>query len=241
MNEVQYRVVWPPISKPVIALIVAFFLLWLGSLQGAPLHTVATDYLLLTTAGLTERVAGWSLATYALFHADFFGVLFTGIALWLFGGELNTRWSAGRFWGMQVAAVLVGGLACAAGLVLLDSGQVVRGYQAPAMALVFSYCWMHWRSPLHFFFFAMTGRTMLLVFLGFGVVMSAFSGHWPHIVLDFAGVAVGFVFSTRTFHPRDLRTRFRLWRARRKLTVVRSPEDDVKKPKRKTADGQYIN
>lgn len=240
MNQPQYRIAWPPITKSLIGLVVGLFVLWIGSIHGAPLYGITADYLLLTREAVTSRYAVWSIFTYAFFHADFFGVFFTAIALWLFGGELQSRWSAARWWGVQLGAIVLGGALCFLGLWAFDSAQAVYGYQAAVMALVFSFCWLHWRSPLYFFFFAMTGRTMLLVFLGIGVALSAFAGQWPMIVLDLSGVAAGFLASTRTLHPRDLKTRFRLWKARRKLRVVRSPEDD-KKPKRKNSDGMYIN
>lgn len=238
MNQPQYRLAWPPITKPMIALLIVFAVLWLASLQGSPLHEVARDYLLLTEGALTERYAGWSAVTYAFFHRGFFDILFSGIAIWLFGGELAQRWTAARFWGTQVVAAIVGAIFCIPLLLFVDSEMVVMGYQAPAMALVFAYCWLRWRTPQHFFFFEMTGRTMLLLFLGLGLVVSLL-GHWPTIVLDLAGCLVGFIASKGKFNFRDLRTRFRMWQARRKLKLVKSPEDD--RPPRKTADGQYIN
>ena len=223
-----------------IALSVAFFVLWLSSILIEPFGELVGNYLILTETGVTERYSVWSFATYAFFHNDFVAVLFTAVALWLFGGELQSRWSAKKWWLTQLAAAVAGGLVCFLGLWLFDSGMEVRSYHAPVMALVFSYCWLHWRAPLHFFFFAMTGRTMLLFFLGLGILMAIFSGHYAMIGLDLAGVAVGFLASTRTLNLRDIRTRIRLWQARRKLKIVRSPEDD-KKPPRKTADGHYIN
>lgn len=238
MNQPQYRLAWPPITKPMIGLFVAFFVLWLGALQGAPLHEVTRDYLTLTADGITERYAVWSLGTYAIFHRDFFGILFAVIAVWLFGGELAERWSAKKFWGVQVVAAFVGGLFCLPFVLLFDASIAVQGYHASSMALVFSYCWLRWRTPQHFFFFEMTGRTMLLLFLGLGALVSVM-GHWPTIVLDLAGVVVGFVASQGKLNLRELRTRFRMWQARRRLKVVRSPEDDG--PRRKNADGMYIN
>ncbi len=223
-----------------IGLIVAFFVLWLGSLEGAPLHELTRDYLTVTGAAVTDRYALWSFITYAFFHTDFFGVLFSGIAIWLFGGELASRWTATRFWGMQIAAAVVGGLLCFVGLWALDSPLTVQGYHAASMALVFSYCWRVWRIPQHFFFFQMTGRTMLLLFVGIGAGAALLAGFWPTLVLDVAGIGVGFVASKGSLNIRDLRTRIRLWQARRKLKIVRSPEDNAK-TNRKNSDGMYIN
>lgn len=239
MAQVQYKLVWPPVTKPMIALAVVLVVLWLGGLEGAPLHELVRDNLTLTLDNVAQGAAVWSIFTYGFVEREFFGVLFPLLALWLIGGELATAWRPAKFWGMQAVAITLGGAASLALLWLFDSPLEVRGYQAAVMAVIAAYCWRVWRSPRQFFMWQMTGRTLLLLFVGFGVVIALFSRHWPALVLDAAGLLTGFAFSARSLHPRDLRTRIRLWRARRKLTLVKAPEDD--QPPRKTADGQYIN
>jgi membrane associated rhomboid family serine protease len=223
-NTPQYRVVWPPFTPSVIGLSIAFFLLWIGPVLIQPFGEVVGSHLILTLPAVVERYQVWTLATYGFFHSDFFGVFFSALALWLFGGEMERRWSAKKWWIVIVSAVVLGGVFDLLGLWVFGSPMPVRGFQAPIMALLTAFCWLHWRSPLNMFFFSMSGRTMLLFFLGLGVLMAALSGYWPVIGLDAAGVAVGFLASTRTLNPRDLRVRFRNWRARRKLKLVRSPE-----------------
>lgn len=242
-RNVQYRVVWPPFTKSVIALSATFFLLWIIPVLVAPVGAFVSDHLILSAPNILGDYEVWSLFTYGLFHTEFFGAFFSGLALWLFGAELQSRWSTRRWWGVQAAAVLLGGVVSFLALWLFDSATGVRGYQAGIMALVTAYCWLWWRRPLNFFFVEMTGRTMLLVFLGFSILMSAFSGYWPMIALDLCGVAVGFLASSRSLSLRDLRVRLRNWRLRRKLSVVpKSPEaTSGGKTKRKTADGTYIN
>lgn len=224
-GNVQYQLAWPPFSKSIIGLAVAFFVCWLLPVVIAPLGAFVDSHLMLTRGAILQDYEVWTLLTYALFHDGFIAVLFTSFVLWVFGAELQRHWSTKKWWGVQIAAVLLGGLTCFLVLWIFDSEIVIRSYHAPVMALVFAYCWLHWREPLHFFFFAMTGRTMLLVFLGFGILMGAFSGYWPIIALDLSGVLVGFLASTRTLNLRDLRVRFRNWKARRHLKMVRSPED----------------
>ena len=202
----------------------SLFVLWIGSIDGAPLHAVARDHLMLTKDGVLGGSV-WSLLTYAFFENGFFGVLFAAIAVWLFGSELQQRWSPAKFWLTQLGAIVVGGLLSFALLAAVDSPLTVRGYHGAAMALVFSYCWAHWNEPLYFFFFAMRGRTMLLFFLGLGVITALLSGYWPSLVLDVSGIAVGFFASLGGFNMRDLRTRIRLWQARKRLKVVPPPEE----------------
>lgn len=239
-RNVQYQLVWPPFTKSIIALAVAFFALWLLPILIEPLGAIVGQHLVLTAGNVVGDYEIWTLATYALFHNDFFGVFFTAFALWIFGADLQSRWGNKKWWLTQVAAVAVGGILTFLGLWIFGSAIAVQGYHAAVMALVTAYCWLWWRRPLHFFFFEMTGRTMLLFFLGLSVVMSLVSGYWPMIALDAAGVLVGFLASGRSLHPRDLRVRFRNWRLRKKLSVIpKSPE--TKPNGKKKSNGIHLN
>lgn len=236
-RNVQYRIAWPPFSKSVIALAVTLFGLWIATRFG-PVAAFAGEHLVLTRSAVASDVKLWTLLTYGLFEADFIGVLFAVFAAWIFGAELERAWGAPKWWGMQLAALLVGGIVTFVALVALGSDLPVRGYHAALMALITAYCWRHWRRPQHFFFFEMTGRTMLLFFLGLGVLIGLFGGYWPIVTLDLGGVAVGFLASGRTLNPRDLRVRFRNWKIRRKLSVV--PKTPESKPNGKS-NGVHLN
>lgn len=241
-NSPRYRVAWPPFTKSVIGLAVAFFVLWLGSILIEPFGGLVGSHLVLTTPAVVERYQVWTFLTYAFFHTDFFGVFFSGLALWLFGGEMEKRWSTKKWWGVVAGSVVLGGVLSFLGLWAFGSPMPVRGFHAAVIAMLTAFCWLHWRSPLNMFFFSMTGRTMLLFFVGLSLAMAIFSGYWAIIGLDVGGVAVGFLASTRTLNLHDLRVRFRNWKARRKLKLVKSPEDKPNgkaKPNGKSDDFYY--
>jgi len=239
-RNVQYRVAWPPFTKSIIALAAGFFALWLLPILVEPLGSFVAHHLVLSTENVVADNEVWSLLTYGLFHHDFFGVFFTAFALWIFGAELQSRWGNTKWWLTQLGAVALGGVLTFVGLLAFESSIAVQGYHAAVMALVTAYCWLWWRRPLYFFFFEMTGRTMLLFFLGLSVVMSLVSGYWPMIALNVAGVAVGFIASGRSLHPSDLRVRFRNWRLRRNLKVV--PKTPETKPNgKKKSNGLHLN
>lgn len=236
-RNVQYRIAWPPFSRSVIALAGLLFGLWIAT-RFQTVGVLAAEHLILSRAAVLADLQVWTLLTYGFFEADFIGVLFAVFAAWVFGAELERAWGTVKWWGVQLAALLAGGVVTFFVLWVAGADIAVRGYHAALMALVTAYCWRHWRHPQHFFFFEMTGRTMLLVFLGFGVLLGAFGGYWPIITLDLAGVAVGFLASGRTLNPRDLRVRIRNWRLRRKLSVV--PKTPESKPNGKS-NGVHLN
>lgn len=237
--RVQYQLRWPPVTKSVIALAVVFFALWIGPILIEPFGKLVGNYLILRNGIIGEHDAFWSFATYAWFHGDFVSVLFAAFGVWVFGAELQSRWSPLRWWGMQVTAVLVAGLAAFAVLWATSATYPVRGYQAGLLSLAAAYCWQMWEQPLFFFFFSLKGRTLLAGFVVLGSLLSIFSGYYAGVAVDLVGAGVGLAFAGRVFHPRDLRVRLRNWRARRRLKVV-PPTPESKKTNGKS-NGTYLN
>jgi len=233
----QIQIKWPPFTRGVIALAIFFFVTWFVGAIFPSVRGFIQAHLALDAPAIVDGLQLWTLLTYGAFHQTFFEVFFAVFALWVFGAELESRWSAVRWWGMQLCAVALGGVLVFLVELAIGSDMIVTGYHGAIMSLITAYCIYHWRSPLYFFFFAMTGRTMLLFFAGLSIVLGLVGGYWPVVPIDGAGILVGYLAAKR-LNLRDLRTRFRLWRARRKLKVVKRPEDDGGKKK---PNGSYIN
>ncbi len=241
-RNVQYRIAWPPFSKSVIAVAVLLFACWLLPILIEPLGAFVAGSLVLSKQAVVDDLEIWSLLTHGFFERDFFGVLFAAFAVWIFGAEQEGYWGTTKWWLVQLSALLAGGVLTFLLLWAFDSALDVRGYHAAVFALVTAYCWRHWTRSQYFFFFEMTGRTMLLFFLGLGILLGVLGGYWPIVPLDLAGVAVGFLASGRTLNPRDLRVRFRNWRMRRKLSVVpKSPENKPNGKSNGKSNGMYLN
>ena len=247
MNQVRYQMQWPPFSKSVIGLTVFFFLFWLVSAISEPMGEVAVRHFALSLDAVKENRI-YTVLTYAVWHRSFFEVLFTGIAIWLFGAELEKEYGKVTWWGMLVGATLLGGAFVLllqflfppdspGGFLGLFKGVGVTGMHAGVMAFVTAYCLRFWTRRLNFFFIPMTGKTMLLFFLALSVVMSVFAGAYTRIMLDLAGVIVGVAVAKRLFNLRDVRTRFAIWRARRHLKVVKTPESK----RNGKMNGRYTN
>lgn len=235
MNQVRYQIQWPPFSKSVIGLAAFFFVFWLATVLSEPLRELVPIHFAVSFDAIKDlRI--WTLVTYGLWHQSFFEVLFTSIALWLFGGELQSRYGLKTWWGMLIAATLLGGLfvvalgalfppQSAGGFLTLFEGGGVSGMHAAVMAFVTAYCIGYWNRSLNFFFVPMTGKTMLLFFVGLSFVFALIGSHYNRLVLDTAGILVGVIVAKRLLNIRDLRTRFAMWRARRHLKLVRTPEE----------------
>lgn len=228
------QVQWPPFTKSVIAITIGLFLFWLLSAIIPEVGNVAATHFSLSLEGVKANRL-YTVLTYGLWHRSFMEVLFTALAIWLFGGELEQAYGKKTWWGMLVAATILGGLFYLVfdfavpeqhdgSLLGLFNQPGISGMHAGVMAFVTAFCAKSWTRPLNFFFVPMTGKTMLLFFLGLSIVMSIFGGHYGRLTLDAAGVLVGFAVAKRWINIRDLRTRFAIWKARRHLKVVKTPE-----------------
>lgn len=222
MNS-QMRVMWPPVTPGVKILIGILAGLWLLPIFVEPIRQWIVHYGVLQSDSIVGQP--WTLITHGFFERDFLGMLFSGIALWLFGSELEQRWGQKKWWIVQGIALVLGGLVIAGIMWMVGADSGFSGWRTPVMALVAAYCIRLWNAQLNFFFIPMTGKTMLAFFVGLSVVMAILAQAWWMLGTDAVGVLVGYLAlnnrSSLGFRVRDLKTRFRLWRARRRMKLVK--------------------
>lgn len=235
MNQMQYRMVWPPFTLAIKLLSAWFGLQWLAMILIEPLRPIVYQMVLVHDPAAV-LVTPWRLLTYGFFEPDFMGAFFAGLGVWLFGAELEHQWGLRKWWLVQVGAILIAGilawginaLAVAIGMPL---AHVQQGWSPAVTALAAAYCIQHWHTPMSFFGVPMTGKVLLAFFVGLAVVMSVLAQNFAGLGLEAGGVIAGYIATRPTGIVRDLRTRLRIWQARRRLKVVKRPEDD--RPDRK--------
>lgn len=225
------RFAWPPVTKTVIGVGIAAFVLWFVPTIVEPVGAFAQAHLWLTASNVANDYEVWALLTYSVFHLDFVSAFFTVFAVWLFGTEMERLWSPAKFWLVQGAAALLGGVLAFGTVWALGMETPVVGYSAPVMALLTAFCRVHWDRKLSIIVVTLTGKSMLAFFFALNVVFAAIAGAYYAIALSVGGVIVGyFAGPGRGFSLRQLRTQFNRWRSRRHLKVVR-----------KTPDGKWVN
>lgn len=238
----QYRVVWPPVTTGIKVLGATLIVLWLLPIFSTDLRVLIDQHGVLTASSMVSRP--WTIITHGFFERDFLSVFFSVLALWLFGGELESRWGRRKWWIVQAIALVLGGLVIGALMFVMGQGGF-SGWKTPIMALVGAYCIRQWDTPLNFFFIPMTGKSMLGLFVSLSVVMLVISGQYWLLGSDLVGVLVGWG-ATRTGSGsgpgnmfRDLRTRWRIMQARRRLKVVDGGKSNGKNPDR--PDRKHFN
>lgn len=228
---------WPPFTPSMMVLTAIFAILWLGSIL-AGVREPVIEWLGLTSTGVVEHFRVWTIFTHAFVQLDFLGIIFAVIAVWLFGGELEARWGTRRFLGIIALAIVVGGTFAFVAQLIVSGAPPMLGFHAAILALITAYCRRNWSRELYFLFFPMTGKTMFLFFAGLSLALGFFA-HWVVVPADIGGILVGW-FADRGVSIRDLKTRWRMWRARRKLKVVPTPEDKAS-GKTNGVDRRYMN
>lgn len=220
----EYKISWPPFTKSVIGLVVLFFVFWILSVISIDLRSLIFAHM---SVSLENIMAGrfWTIFFYGFSHQSFSEVLFISIALWLFGAELQSIIGLKKWWALQLSSVLLGGFFVLGWSAALQSESIpLHGYHAAIIGLITAYCLTKWNEKVYLFTIPLSGKTMLIACISLSVLMSVIGGMYIRLLLDLAGVLCGFLISGNFFKYRELRTRYRLWRARRKLKLVRGPE-----------------
>jgi membrane associated rhomboid family serine protease len=173
----------------------------------------------------------WQFFTYMWLHhpGDASHLIFNMILLFFVGPWLETQWGTKEF----VIRYLVFGLG--GGLLVFLTGiihpLIFDGSQPPTLGasgaiagVVAAFAFYHWRQTLYLFFYPMTGKTLLLIFIGIDILRIlwgspvAVQAHWGGMI------AAAFVLGFGGFSPRRWWLTFRRWRIKRQLKLYRSSD-----------------
>lgn len=228
MRQMQMK--WPPFGWNLRVLAVGLFVLWILSIPGGPLHGMVRDYMLVSQRAVVDELQLWTVVTYALWHADFMHLLFNVGVLWLFGGEIASRWSASKWWGFNAACALGGGLAVVATQAVLQTQHPTLGYSGAVLGVVAAFAWQNWNRTVYLFFFPVKGKFILLVFIALDLLLVVGAREPISISAHLGGMLTGLILVTGWWRPSRWK---RAWKKRKRQkkrekfdVVSRSPESD---------------
>lgn len=219
----QYQMAWPPFTRNLKITLAGLAVLWA---VGVEFTAFVEEYMLVSRSAVFEQGHVWTLLTYSLWHFDFSHLLFNGIALWMFGGELDRRWGDKWFWGFCALCALGGGLTIVLAQLIFGTNFPTLGYSGAVMGLVAAFCWFNWDRPLYFFFVRMEGKWLLALFvaLDFFLVFGAqqpisISGH-------IGGMVTGLLLVSGYWRPSKLKRAIKRYKQRQKFKKhSRTPDD----------------
>ena len=232
----QMRLAWPPVTRNIKITLAVLALFWIGMVQ---FDAFVYDYMLVSREAVFERYYAWTLLTYALWHGTFSHLLFNGVALWMFGSEVDQRWSDTKFWTVSLLSALGGGLAVAGTQQILFALGVpinhpTLGYSGAVMGLVGAYCWYNWNRSMYFFFMRMTGKGLLVLFVGFDLFMVLVANQPISISGHLGGLATGLLLASEYWRPWKLERAYRRFQQTSKF-------DQPERTPREKADERWMN
>jgi membrane associated rhomboid family serine protease len=220
-----------------IANVVVFLLeLLVARLEGG------LDFILLHLAISFDRTSAgeiWQPFTYLFLHdpQGISHILWNMLMLWMFGSPLESFWGGKRFFGFYCITGL-----CAAATILLVSAALPSQRAIPTLGasgalygLLVAFGFNFPNSLVYLFgLFPIRGKTLVLLFIGLGIVQSlTLSAANVSLAAHFGGMVAGFFLVTGTWRPsrmfgwiRWLWLRFRYQRLKKRFQVVGKNPDD---------------
>ena len=219
----QYRMAWPPLTRNIKLTLGALFVLWIGTVQ---FTEFVFNYMLVSRDAVFERGQVWTLLSYAIVHRDFPHLLFNGLVLWMFGGEVDRRWGDKWFWGFCALCALGGGVAVVLAQLIFAASVPTIGYSGAIMGLAAAYSWYHWDRPLRLFgVIKITGKWLLVIFVAIDFLMVVGARQPISVAAHLGGMLTGLALVTGYWRPTKLKRAIKRWRARRDSSKHIRPPD----------------
>jgi membrane associated rhomboid family serine protease len=175
----------------------------------------------------------WRLVTYPFVESSFWGLMFSVVVLWIFGGWFETRYGRADylrfcFWSTIGAAIFAVPLCTLFNVIMpfFDPG-IGMGPNAVLDAMLVAFALANPDSTILFgFVLPMRTRTVIFAILGLAIVSGILEGA-ANLSMTCGGMATGYVLVTGYWRPRRLINRIRAARfgTRRNGLYVVPPND----------------
>ena len=186
-------------------------------------------------ANVFEHARVWTLVTGVFLEDHFVALILHMAVLWMFVPTLERFWGTGRFYRFVAITSLVGTAAgCGLGFVIGDP-RPVGGLDPFIYAAIVAFGIVYARQPVQFFgVLPLTGRQLMYGILGFLALSVVLQQHWALGAAYAAAMIAAAVMTSRRWSPGLAWRRWRIARARARLTVMsggksRTPSRDEHK------------
>ena len=196
------------------------------------------DYVLATPYNVFERGRVWTLVTSNFLEPNFIGLILHMVVLWSFVPTLERFWGTGRFYRFvavtSIAGTLVGTLAgWLMGHVspIALGPEVISGLNPFVYASIVAFGIVYGRQPVQFWgVLPLSGRQLMYGFLAFLALFVVLQGFWAQGAAFAAAMIAAALMTSKRWSPGLAWKRWRIKRARAKLTVVQGgkPRDEHK-------------
>ncbi len=195
------------------------------------------EYVIATPNNVFEHGRVWTLVTSNFLEPNFIGLILHMVVLWSFVPTLERFWGTARFYRFVAVTSVVGTLAgTALGALIghLDptfGPEAITGLNPFIYASIVAFGIVYARQPVQFFgVLPLTGRQLMFGFMGFLALFVVLQGFWEQGAAFAAAMIGAAVMTSKRWSPGLAWRRWRIARARAKLTVVQGgkPRDEHK-------------
>ncbi len=203
----------------VLGIEVGFSLVWL--LSNPEAKQALAEWLVATPSAVFEHGRVWTLITSPFIEVDFIGLLLHGVVLFMFVPTLERFWGTKRFYKFVAITSLVGSLA-GVGLGYLTGRDLpIHGLNPFIYASIVAFGIIYARQPVQFFgVLPLTGRQLMYGFIAFLLLFVGIQQLWEQGASFAAAMITAALMTSKRFSPGLVWRRWRVQRARAKLTVM---------------------
>jgi membrane associated rhomboid family serine protease len=224
---------------------VGISLVWM--LASVDVRTSMALWLIASPSQVFEHYKIWTLVTSPLLEVEFLSLLLTSMMLWMFVPTLERFWGTARFYRFVAVTSVVGTLAgCLMGYVTATD-QPINGLSPFTYGSVVAFGIIYARQPVSFFgVLPLTGRQMMYGFMGFLLLFVVLQQYWEKGAAFAAAMIAAAVMVSKKWSPGLAWKRWRIARARAKLSVIEGgiktrPPGGGKPGKSKSDEQRWLN
>jgi membrane associated rhomboid family serine protease len=194
------------------------------------------EWLAATPSNVFEHGRVWTLVTSAFLEKSFLGLLLHVLVLWMFVPTLERFWGTPRFYRFVAITSIAGTLGGTLLGLATGRDEAISGLSPFIYSSVVAFGILYARQPVQFFgVLPLTGRQLMLGFIGFLVLFVTLQQFWERGGAFAAAMLAAALMTSKRWSPGLAWKRWRLARARAKLTVM-----DGGKAKKKREE-RYLN
>ena len=212
-------------------------------LSSASARESMVEWLAATPDNVFHHGRVWTLVTSPLLEIDFLSLLLSLFMLWMFVPTLERFWGTSRFYRFVAVTSIAGTFAGT--LVGLATGRPmpILGLSPFVYASVVAFGVVYARQPVQFFgVLPLTGRQLMYGFIGFLVLFVGLQGLWEKGAAFAAAMIAAAIMTSKRWSPALALKRWRIARARSRLSVIEGGAPRPPTPHRKKSDDQrFIN
>ena len=198
------------------------------------------EYLVATPSGVFEHYRVWTIVTTVFLEPSLIGLIINLFVLWAFVPTLERFWGTPRFYRFAAITALVGVIAGLLAGLALATDVPIYGLAPFTLAAIVAFGVIYARQPVQFFgVLPLTGRQLMYGWLAVQALYTQLGKNWQQGAALAAAAIAAAVITSKRWSPALAWKRWRIARARARLSVIEGGAKPPRPPKKR--DEGFLN